>query len=137
LSSGDFRKKEFTYTYDLDRLIQIEEKVDGIIVSTQALDYDGAGNVITDGEYTYTWQMGRQLQGISGADLITSYKYNENGLRTEKIVNGMKHEYTYLDSSVTREVIKELYLMHRVILLMKPYCGPSTIPMPETAVPSA
>jgi RHS repeat-associated protein len=84
------------------------EKVDGVIINTQILDYDGAGNVITDGEYTYTWQMGRQLQGISGTDITTSYKYNENGLRSEKIVNGMKHEYTYLGSSVTREIIKEL-----------------------------
>ena len=67
--------KEIIYTYDLDKLIQILEKVDGVIVSTQVLDYDGAGNVITDGEYTYTWQMGRQLQGISGAELTTNYMY--------------------------------------------------------------
>ena len=62
---------------------------------------------ITDGEYSYTWQMGRQLQGITGTDLTTSYNYNENGLRTEKIVNGQTHEYTLLGSSVTREVIKD------------------------------
>ena len=62
---------------------------------------------ITDGEYSYTWQMGRQLQGITGTDLTTSYNYNENGLRTEKIVNGQTHEYTLLGSSVTRELIKD------------------------------
>ncbi len=48
--------------------------------------------------------MGRQLKGITGPNLGTSYKYNENGLRTEKTVNGRTHEYTLLGSSVTREV---------------------------------
>jgi RHS repeat-associated protein len=71
------------------------------------LTYDGAGNLIDDGEYSYTWQMGRQLQGITGTGLTTSYKYNEDGLRTEKTVNGQTHVYTLLGSSVTREVIKD------------------------------
>ncbi|MDD2235545.1 MAG: hypothetical protein PHV03_11780 [Desulfitobacteriaceae bacterium] len=56
---------------------------------------------------TYTWQMGRQLQGITGADLNASYKYNENGLRTEKTVNGKTHKYTLLGSNVTWEVIRD------------------------------
>jgi len=99
--------KETVYTYDLDRLIQIEEKENGVTTSTQTLAYDNAGNLTTDGEFTYTWQMGRQLQGITGADLTTSYKYNENGLRTQKTVNGQTHEYTLLGSSVTREVIRD------------------------------
>jgi RHS repeat-associated protein len=51
--------------------------------------------------------MGRQLQGITGTDLNASYKYNENGLRTQKTVNGQTHEYTLLGSSVTREVIRD------------------------------
>jgi len=99
--------KEAVYTYDLDRLIQIEEKENGVTTSTQTLTYDNAGNLITDGEFTYTWQMGRQLQGITGTDLTTSYMYNENGLRTQKTVNGQTHEYTLLGSSVTREVIRD------------------------------
>ena len=99
--------KEYIYTHELDRLVGIEEKVDGVTTSNKTLTYDGAGNLISDGEFTYTWQMGRQLQGISGTGLTTSYKYNENGLRTEKIVNGQTHEYTLLGSSVTREVIKD------------------------------
>jgi YD repeat-containing protein len=99
--------KEYIYTYELDRLVQIVEKVDGVTVSTQVLAYDGAGNLLTDGEVTCTWQMGRQLQGITGTDLTTSYKYNENGLRTEKTANGQTHEYTLLGSSVTREVIRD------------------------------
>lgn len=28
--------------------------------------------------------VGRQLQGITGADLAASYNYNENGLRTRR-----------------------------------------------------
>jgi RHS repeat-associated protein len=99
--------KEIVYTYNLDRLIQIEEKTDGITTSIENLTYDDAGNLLTDGEFTYTWQMGRQLQGITGTGLNASYKYNENGLRTQKTVNGQTHEYTLLGSSVTREVIRD------------------------------
>ncbi len=99
--------KETVYTYDLDRLIQIEEKEDGVTTSIKTLSYDDAGNLINDGEYTYTWQMGRQLQGIQGAILTTSYQYNENGLRTQKTVNGRTHEYTLLGGNVTREIIRD------------------------------
>mgnify|MGYP000855898821 FL=1 len=75
-------------------------------LSAKNLNYDGAGNLVNDGEFTYTWEMGRQLKGITGPNLGTSYKYNENGLRTEKTVNGRTHEFTLLGSSVTREVIR-------------------------------
>ena len=86
VSGEDAEVREYIYTHELDRLVGIEEKVDGVITSTKTLTYDGAGNLITDGEFTYTWQMGRQLQGITGTGLNTSYKYNENGLHTEKTV---------------------------------------------------
>jgi RHS repeat-associated protein len=107
VSEGESEVTEHVYTYYLDRLVGIEEKVDGATTSNKTLTYDGVGNLLNDGEYSYTWQMGRQLQGISGTGLTTSYKYNENGLRTEKTVNGQTHEYTLLGSSVTREVIKD------------------------------
>ena len=107
VSEGESEVTEHVYTYYLDRLVGIEEKVDGATTSNKTLTYDGVGNLLNDGEYSYTWQMGRQLQGISGTGFTTSYKYNENGLRTEKIVNGQTHEYTLLGSSVTREVIKD------------------------------
>ncbi len=107
VSEGETEVKEYVYTYGLDRLVGIEEKVNGVTANTKTLTYDGAGNLLNDGEFTYTWQMGRQLQGISGNDLTTSYKYNENGLRTQKTINGQTHEYTLLGSSVTREIIRD------------------------------
>jgi len=74
VSGEDAEVREYIYTHELDRLVGIEERVDGITTGTKTLTYDGAGNLITDGEFTYTWQMGRQLQGITGTGLNTSYK---------------------------------------------------------------
>ena len=52
------------------------------------------GNPLNDGEWTYTWQNGRQLAGMSKAGMNVAFKYNANGLRTRKIVNGVVTNYT-------------------------------------------
>lgn len=40
------------------------------------------------------WQNGRQLAGISKIGMKVSFRYNANGLRTHKIVNGVVTKYT-------------------------------------------
>ena len=52
------------------------------------------GNPLNDGEWMYTWQNGRQLASMSKSGVNVSYKYNANGLRTRKIVNGVVTNYT-------------------------------------------
>ena len=68
-----------------------------------SISYDAIGNPTSyrDG-ITMTWQNGRELASLSktnGSDTDTySFKYNLNGLRTEKNINGTK-TYYYHDSN--------------------------------------
>ena len=62
----------------------------------KTITYDEIGNPLTYDGYTYSWQNGRQLAGISGNGLTTSYKYNDGGIRTRKTVDGITTDY-YLE----------------------------------------
>ena len=48
------------------------------------ITYDAIGNPLNDGEWTYTWQHGRQLAGMSKDGETISFVYNEDGLRVQK-----------------------------------------------------
>ena len=61
-----------------------------------ALDYDEIGNLRDDGTWSYTWQHGRQLVGMSKSGTTISYAYNADGLRISKNVNGTIYNYHYL-----------------------------------------
>ena len=43
-----------------------------------------------------TWAKGRQLSALSGNGITASFKYNNNGIRTSKTVNGVETEYFYV-----------------------------------------
>ena len=60
----------------------------------QAITYDAIGNPITDGTWTYTWENGRQLARMTSADTTAEFMYNADGLRVQKIVNGVTTDYT-------------------------------------------
>ena len=50
----------------------------------------------------FTWQMGRQLASATLSDgTQISYKYNADGLRTEKVVGGTTTSYTLIGSKIT------------------------------------
>jgi hypothetical protein len=38
-------------------------------------------------EWTFTWEYGRQLPGITGNNKNITFKYNASGIRTQKIVD--------------------------------------------------
>ena len=63
--------------------------VDGV-----AIAFDQIGNPLNDGEWTYTWENGRQLARMQSLDIDASFVYNENGLRVQKTVNGVVTDYT-------------------------------------------
>ncbi len=67
------------------------------------ISYDSIGNPLTYSGYTYTWERGRQLKGISGNSKNISYKYNDSGIRTEKTVNGVLTKYHLVGDKVTYE----------------------------------
>ncbi len=63
-------------------------------VNGTPITYDAIGNPLSDGEWTYTWQNGRQLARMQKTGVDASFVYNENGLRVQKTVNGVTTDYT-------------------------------------------
>ncbi len=58
------------------------------------ITYDEIGNPLTIGEnITLDWINGRQLNNYTDANNTISYKYNKEGIRLSKIVNGIKTEF--------------------------------------------
>ena len=80
-----------TYTYAYDARGNITSVSDG-----QSLTTDEIGNLLSDGTWTYTWQHGRQLAGMSKAGQTIAYGYDSDGKRISKIVNGTAYNYHYL-----------------------------------------
>ena len=77
------------YTYDTtwkDKLISY---------NGNAITYDEIGNPLTYNGYTFSWQKGRQLATISGNGVELSFKYNADGLRTEKTNGTTTTQYYY------------------------------------------
>lgn len=69
----------------------------------KTITYDQIGNPLNDGTYSFTWEEGRQLSGITGNGKTITYKYNDSGIRTQKTVNGVTTNYHLEGSNVTFE----------------------------------
>ena len=65
-------------------------------IGGQSLTADEIGNLLSDGTWTYTWQHGRQLAGMSKAGTNIAYGYDSDGRRITKTVNGTAYNYHYL-----------------------------------------
>ena len=65
-------------------------------IGGQSLTADEIGNLLSDGTWTYTWQHGRQLAGMSKAGTNIDYGYDSDGKRITKTVNGTAYNYHYL-----------------------------------------
>ena len=63
-------------------------------VNGNAIAYDAIGNPLNDGTWTYTWQNGRQLQKMQKSGVTAEFVYNADGLRVQKMVNGVVTKYT-------------------------------------------
>ena len=70
-----------------------------------AITYDAIGNPLSDGTWTYTWEKGRQLTQMSKNGMTVEFKYDHNGLRTQKKVTSdgevMVTDYTLHGKLVT------------------------------------
>ena len=53
--------------------------------------------------WTYTWEEGRQLKTASGNGHSISYKYDDSGIRTQKVVDGVTTNYHLVGNKVTYE----------------------------------
>ena len=60
-----------------------------------SLSYDGMGNLTGYDGWTYTWEHGSQLAGMSRVGTIASFSYDHNGRRISKTVNGTVTKYYY------------------------------------------
>ena len=76
-----------TYTYGDSSWADLLTKYNG-----KAITYDGIGNMLTYNGASYTW-MGRELRKITNGSNTYSYKYNADGIRTSKTVNGTTTEF--------------------------------------------
>ena len=63
-------------------------------VNGSTIRYDAIGNPLSDGTWTYTWQNGRQLQKMQKAGVTAEFVHNADGLRVQKMVNGVATKYT-------------------------------------------
>ena len=70
---------------------------------TRNFTYDANGNLLSDGNYTYSWTKGSQLQKVTGNGLAATYTYDASGIRTSKTVNGVTTEYLTAGGSVLSE----------------------------------
>ncbi|OTW90737.1 hypothetical protein BK702_09320 [Bacillus thuringiensis serovar cameroun] len=64
----------------------------------EKLKYDANGNRTADGKYSYTWNEADQLTTITKQGETTpfaKYKYDDDGRRIEKEVNGQITRYFY------------------------------------------
>lgn len=57
-----------------------------------AMTYDAIGNMLTRGNTTYSWTLGRKLAAVDNGKKI-QYFYDHTGSRTKKIVDGVATEY--------------------------------------------
>lgn len=113
-SNGNRLKKE-TYAYTTGTL--------GTVINTESFTYcdsswgdmltgvggytftyDDVGNILTYEGYDLSWE-GRKLSEISanGGQFIYSYKYNADGIRTSKTINGTEHKYALNGTRIFKE----------------------------------
>ena len=69
----------------------------------RSFQYDEIGNLLSDGEWTYTWSKGRQLASMSKPGSTLTFTYDADGNRITKTVKGTTTTYTYVDGRVTHE----------------------------------
>lgn len=52
----------------------------------RSFSYDAIGNPTSDGIWAYEWEVGRRLKSMSAEGTALYFKYDHNGLRTQKVV---------------------------------------------------
>ena len=85
-----------TFGYNASGWTDLLTSVDG-----NAVTYDALGNMLAYNGYTYIWQAGRRLAGMTDGANTYIYKYDDNGIRTEKTVNGTVTHYITVDGRIT------------------------------------
>ena len=69
-------------------------------VNDTELTYDANGNMVSYGDTQFTWDYGKSLSSIKDNEKSYYYKYDENGIRTSKTVNGKTTKFNTLGGVV-------------------------------------
>ena len=67
------------------------------------MTYDEIGNPISYKGYSMVWTKAKQLASVSGNGIAMSFKYDSNGIRTLKRVNGVDTEFTYAGTTLVSQ----------------------------------
>ncbi|MBR6052008.1 MAG: RHS repeat-associated core domain-containing protein, partial [Clostridia bacterium] len=67
------------------------------------IDYDAYGNPISYLGHALTWEKGRQLKQFDGI----IYKYNNEGVRIEKVENCRIHQYVLENKKILKEIVAD------------------------------
>lgn len=94
-----------TYTYGDSNWPDLLTAYDGVAYTTDAI-----GNLLNDGQWTYTWEHGRQLAGMTDGSTVLSFEYNTDGMRIEKTVSDETWTYLYHGSNLIYMTNGEDYL---------------------------
>lgn len=70
---------------------------------TDTIEYDENGNPVSYRGYSMVWTKGRQLAALSDTETTMSFKYDCNGIRTKKTVNGVETKFTYVGSTLVSQ----------------------------------
>ena len=63
---------------------------------TETMLYNEVGNPLSYRGYSMVWQKNRELAAMSNTQQTLRFKYDSNGIRTLKRVNGVETEFTYV-----------------------------------------
>ncbi len=101
-TTGDLGAVTDTITYGYDTAWKDKlTSYDG-----QSITYDAIGNPTNYRGIAMTWN-GRKLMSYAKDDTSITYKYDGNGLRSSKTINGVKHDYYYDENNQLIYEIKE------------------------------
>ncbi len=97
--------KTITYNYDStwkDKIVSYKVLENGQ-ETNYTISSDAIGNTTNYNGWSYVWEEGRQLKTVSGNSHSISYKYDDSGIRTQKIVDGVTTTYHLVGDKVTYE----------------------------------
>lgn len=79
----------------------------------KTITYDEIGNPLTYDGWTYVWEGGRQLKRTTKDGSTIDYKYDDNGIRKFKTVNGVTTNYTLVNGRITASETDGVWTYYR------------------------
>ena len=59
------------------------------------VSHDAIGNMLSDGERTYTWRYGRELTTLTKDGKTWNFTYDADGMRTSRVYGNTYYKYAY------------------------------------------